>query len=91
MQEFRELLYKITTMTEEESYTLFVQGLKLEINTLVGVNVPEGLKDTSTWAQRVDLWQSREGAGQEGEKFGKRRQKGKLGNIFGKLGPSVGG
>ena len=32
-------------MTEEESYTLFVQGLKLEIKTSMGVNVLEGLED----------------------------------------------
>ena len=37
-------------MMEEESYMLFVQGLKPEIKTLVGVNVPEGLKDGITWA-----------------------------------------
>ena len=45
---FRELLYKIPTMMEEESYTLFVRGLKPEINTLVGVNVLEGLEDAIT-------------------------------------------
>ena len=78
-------------MTEEESYTLFVRGLKLEIKTLVGVNVPEGLEDAITWAQRVDLWQSREGARQEGEKYGKRKQKGKLGNIARKPSPFAGG
>ena len=37
-------------MTEEESYMLFVRGLKIEIKTLVGVNVPKGLEDTITWA-----------------------------------------
>ena len=61
VQQFRELLYKIPTMTKEESYKLFlVQGLKLEIKTSVGVNVLEGLEDAISWAQRVDLWQSRE-------------------------------
>ena len=50
VQRFCELLYKILTMTEEDSYTLLVQGLKLEIKTSVGVNVPEGLEDTITWA-----------------------------------------
>ena len=50
VQRFRELLYKIPTTTEEESYTLFVLGLKLEIKILVGVNVPEGLEDVITWA-----------------------------------------
>ena len=68
---------------------LFVQGLKPEVKTSVGVNVPSGLEDAITWAQRVDLWQSREGAGQE-EKAGKRKQKGKLGNIYGELGLFVG-
>ena len=76
---------------EEESYTLFVWGLKPEVKTSVGVNVPEGLEDAITWAQRVDLWQSREGAGQENAKSGKRKQKGKLGNISRELGPSAGG
>ena len=75
VQQFQELLYKIPVMTEEESYMLFVRGLKPEIKTSVGVNVPGGLEDAITWAQRVDLWQSREGAGQE-EKAGKRKQKG---------------
>ena len=56
VQQFRKLLYKIPTMTEEESYTLFVRGLKMEIKTSVGVNVPEGLEDAITWARRVDLW-----------------------------------
>ena len=78
-------------MTKEESYTLFVRGLKPDVKTLVGVNVPEGLEDAITWAQRMDLWQSREGAGQEGQKFGESKQKGKLGNISGKPGPSAGG
>ena len=78
-------------MTEEESYTLFVRGLKPEVKTSVGVNVPAGLEDAITWAQRVDLWQSREGAGQDNEKSGKRKQKGKLGNISGEPGPSAGG
>ena len=82
VQRFRELLYKIPTMTEEESYTLFVRGLKPEIKTSVGVNVPEGLEDAITWAQHVDLWQSREGVGQESEKSGKRKQKGKLNTMF---------
>ena len=36
-------------------------GLKPEVKTSVGVNVPGGLEDAITWAQRVDLWQSREG------------------------------
>ena len=63
VQRFRELLYKIPAMAEEESYTLFVRGLKPEVKTSVGVNVPAGLEDAITWAQRVDLWQSREGAG----------------------------
>ena len=39
----------------------------------------------------MDLWQSREGARHEGENSGYRKQKGKLGNIFGELGPSAGG
>ena len=43
-------------MTEEESYTLFARGLKPEVKTSVGINVPEGLEDVITWAQRVDLW-----------------------------------
>ena len=90
VQRFWELLYKIPAMMEEESYTLFVRGLKLEVETSVGVNVPKGLEDTITWAQRVDLWQSREGAGQE-EKAGKRKQKGKLSVVSGELGPSAGG
>ena len=75
----------------EESYTLFVRGLKPEVKTSVGVNVPVGLEDTITWAQHVDLWQSREGARQEGEKSGKRKQKGKLNVVFGEPGPSTGG
>ena len=91
VQRFRKLLYKIPSMTEEELYTLFVRRLRPEIKTSVGVNVPEDLKDAITWAQRVDLWQSKEGAGQEGEKSGKRKQKGKLSNIFGEPGPSAGG
>ena len=78
-------------MTEEESYTLFVRGLKPEVKTSVGVNVLAGLEDAITWAQRVDLWQSREGARQDNEKSGKRKQKGKLGNISGEPGPSAGG
>ena len=90
VQRFRELLYKIPEMTEEESYTLFVRGLKPEVKTSVGVNVPGGLEDAITWAQRVDLWQSREGAGQE-EKAGKRKQKGKLSAVSGEPGPSAGG
>ena len=36
----------------------------------------------------MDLWQSREGARKEGEKSGKRKQKGKLSNIFGEPSPS---
>ena len=56
VQRFQELLYKILVMTEEESYTLFVRGLKPEVKTLVGVNVPAGLEDATTWAQCVDLW-----------------------------------
>ena len=48
VQRFHELLYKIPTKTEEESYTLFVRGLKLEMKTSVGVNVPEGLEDVIT-------------------------------------------
>ena len=91
VQRFRELLYKILAMTEEESYTLFVRGLKPEVKTSVGVNVPAGLEDAITYAQRVDLWQSREGAGQEGEKSGKRKQKGKLNVVFGDPGLSTGG
>ena len=65
VQHFHELLYKIPTMTEEQLYTLFVQDLRPEIKTLVGVNVPEGLENAITWAQRVDLWQSREGTEQK--------------------------
>ena len=90
MQRFRELLSKILAMTEDESYTLFVQVLKLEIKTSVGVNVLEGLEDAITWAQCVNLWQSKEGAGQE-EKAGKRKQKGKLSTISGEPGSSAGG
>ena len=78
-------------MTEEESYMLFVRGLKPEVKTSMGVNVPEGLQEVITWAQRVDLWQSRERAGQEGEKSGKRKQKGKMNVVSGELGPSTGG
>ena len=77
-------------MTEEESYTLFVQGGKPEVKTSVGVNVPAGLEDAITWAQCVDLWQSREGARQE-EKSGKRKQKGKLNTVSGEPGPFAGG
>ena len=55
VQRFCELLYKIPSMTEEESYTLFVRGLKPEIKTSMGVNILEGLEDAITWAQRVDL------------------------------------
>ena len=88
VQRFRELLYKVPTMTEEESYTLFLRGLKVDVQTSVGVNVPAGLEAAMAWAQRVDLWQSRESAGIEGEKAGKKKQKGKLGNISGEPGPS---
>ena len=49
-----ELLYRIPTMTKEESYMLFVRGLKPEVKTLVGVSVPQGLEDAITWAQCVD-------------------------------------
>ena len=90
VQRFRELLHKILTMTEEESYTLFVRGLKPEIKTSLGVNVLEGLEDAITWAQCVDLWHSREGAGQE-EKAGKRKRKRKLSTISREFGPSIGG
>ena len=31
-------------------------GLKPKIKTSVDVNVPKGLEDAITWAQRVDLW-----------------------------------
>ena len=55
VQQFYKLLYKIPLMTEEESYMLFVQSLKLEVKTLVGVNVLEDLEDAITWAQHVDL------------------------------------
>ena len=48
VQQFHELLYKIPTMMEEEFYTLFVQGLKPEIKTSVGVNVFEGLENAIT-------------------------------------------
>ena len=48
VQRFRELLYKIPTMTEEELDTLFVRGLKPKIKTSVGVNVPEGLENAIT-------------------------------------------
>ena len=75
VQRFRKLLYKIPTMMEEGSFTLFVRGLKLEINTSVGVNVPEGLEDAITWVQHVNLWQSRERVGQE-EKSRKKNKKG---------------
>ena len=61
VQQFRELLYKIPTMTEEESYTLFVRGLKPEIKISVGVNVLEGPEDAITWVQRVNFRQSKEG------------------------------
>ena len=57
----------------------------------MGVNVPEGLENTITWAERVDLWQSREGAEQEGDKSGKRKQKGKLSVVSREPGPSAGG
>ena len=63
---------------------LFVRGLKPEVKTSVGVNVPGGLEDAITWAQRVL------GAGQE-EKSGKKKQKGKLSAISGESGPSAGG
>ena len=44
------MLDSIPTMTEEGSYTLFVCGLKTEVKTSLGVNVPVGLKDAITWA-----------------------------------------
>ena len=50
-------------MTEEESYTLVVQGLKPEVTTSMGVSVLEGLENAITWAQCLDLWQSKEEAG----------------------------
>ena len=40
VQQFRELLYKITTMTEEESYKLFVWGLKPDVIDLGGCQCP---------------------------------------------------
>ena len=86
VQWFRELLYKVPMMTEEESYTLFLRGLKADVQTSVGVNVPARLEAAMTWAQRVDLWQSWESARGDGEKFGKKKQKGKLGNISGEPG-----
>ena len=42
------MLYKIPEMTEEESYILFVRGVKPEVKTSVGVNVPGGLEDVIT-------------------------------------------
>ena len=48
VQRFCELLYKIPMIMEEESYTLFVWGLKPEVKTSVGVNIPEGLEDAIT-------------------------------------------
>ena len=48
VQRFRELLYKIPEMTEEESYTLFVRGFKPEVKTSAGVNVPGDLEDAIT-------------------------------------------
>ena len=51
-----ELLDRIPTMRKEESYMLFVRGLKPEVKTLVGVNVPRGLEDAITWAQCVHFW-----------------------------------
>ena len=56
VQQFCELLYKIPMMMEEESYKLFVQGLKLDVKNFVGVNVLSGLEDAITWEQCVDLW-----------------------------------
>ena len=56
----------------------------------MGVNVLESLEDAITWAQRVDLWQSREGVGQE-EKAGKRKQKGKLSVVPREPSPSTSG
>ena len=44
VQKFRELQYKIPSMTDEEAYTLFLRGLNSEIRTFVGVNVPQGLE-----------------------------------------------
>ena len=67
---------------------MFLRGLKADMKTSVGVNVPTGLEAAISWAQRVDLWQLREGAGTKEQKTGKKKQKGKLGNIFGELGPS---
>ena len=78
-------------MTKEKSYPLFVWGLKLEVKTSVGVNVLASLQDAVTWAQHVDLWLSKEGVGQEQEEYGKRKQKGELGNIFEEPGLFVGG
>ena len=43
--QFCELLYKIPTMVEEESYMLFVRCLKPDVKASVGVNVPEGVED----------------------------------------------
>ena len=77
--------------TGQKSYTLFVWDLKPDAKTSVGVNEPEDLEDASTWGQRVDLWQSREGARQEEEKFGKRKEKGKLDDIARELGLSASG
>ena len=88
MQRFRELLYKIPNMTGEESYTLLLRGLKVDVKTSVGVNVPTSLEAAISCAQCVDLWQLREGAEQEDQKASKRKQKGKLGNISGEPGPS---
>ena len=67
---------------------LFLRGLKADVKTSVGVNVPTGLEAAISQALCVNMWQSREGARQEDQKVGKRKQKGKLGNIFGELGPS---
>ena len=59
--------------------------------TSVGVNVPEGLENAITWAQYVDLWQSKKELDRKEKNLEKRKQKGKLGNIFGELGPFAGG
>ena len=62
-------------MTEEELYMLFVWGLALEIKTTAGVNVPEGLEDAITCAQHVNLWHSREGAGQQEKRWKKKTKR----------------
>ena len=94
IQTFRTLMYKVSKMTQEDAFLLFMRGLEPRIREQIGYHVEGDMGKAMAMAEKADVWHNRgEGQkvkGQNKQKVGSSGQSGQGENFKGNKKPGWG-